>query len=48
MKQVWLYYRYCCEELVQELPEEMLMTIGQAMTMRVYVDSDHVGDVLTC
>ena len=47
VKQDWSYSPYGCEELVEELPDGMPTPIGQTMTMRVYVDSDHAGDVLT-
>jgi len=47
VKQDWSYSPYGCEELVEELPDGMPTPIGQTMTMRVYIDSDHAGDVLT-
>ena len=33
--------------MVEELPDGMPVPLGQSMTMRVYVDSDHAGDLLT-
>ncbi len=46
-KQDWSFSQYGCEELVEELPDGMPEPRGQSMTMRVFVDSDHAGDLLT-
>jgi hypothetical protein len=46
-RQDWSFSQYGCEEMVEELPDGMPIPLGQSMTMRVYVDSDHAGDMLT-
>ncbi len=46
-RQDWSFSQYGCEEMVEELPDGMPDPLGQPMTMRVYVDSDHAGDMLT-
>ena len=46
-RQDWSFSQYGCEEMVEELPDGMPVPLGQSMTMRVYVDSDHAGDMLT-
>jgi hypothetical protein len=46
-RQDWSYLPYGCEGLVEELPSNMPKVCGPSMTMRVYVDADHVGDLLT-
>ena len=40
----WSYSAYGCEELKEELPPNMPGPLGRALTIRVYVDSDHAGD----
>ena len=47
-KQDWSYSPYGCEDLVEELPDGLPTPLCQSMVMRVYVDSDHAGDMLTC
>ena len=34
------------EALEEELPPDMPKPLGQAFTMRVYVDADHAGEEL--
>ena len=46
-KQDWSFSQYGCEEMKEEMPEGMPEPRGQPMTMRVFVDSDHAGDLLT-
>ena len=46
-QQDWSYSPYGCEGLVEELPANMPKPCGLSMTMRVYVDADHAGDLLT-
>jgi hypothetical protein len=46
-RQDWSYSPYGCEGLVEELPSNMPKPCGPSMTMRVYVDADHAGDLLT-
>ncbi len=45
-RQDWSFSQYSCEEMVEELQDGMPVPLGQSMTMRVYVDSDHAGDML--
>ena len=46
-RQDWSYSQYGCEGMVEEIPDGMPHPLGQPMTMRVFVDSDHAGDLLT-
>jgi len=46
-RQDWSYSANGCEGLVEELPSNMPKPRGPSMTMRVYVDADHAGDLLT-
>ncbi len=46
-RQDWLYSPYGCEGLKEELPHNMPKACGPLMTMRVYVDADHAGDLIT-
>jgi hypothetical protein len=43
----WSYSPYGCEGLAEELPNNMPKPCGPSMTMRVFVDADHAGDLLT-
>ena len=45
-KQDWSFSQYGCEDMKEELPDGMPESRGQPMTMRVFVDSDHAGDLL--
>ncbi len=45
-RQDWSFLQYGCEEMVEVLPDGMPVPLGQSITMRVYVDSDHAGDML--
>ena len=47
----WIFLPYDEETLTEEeeeLPAHMPKPLGPSMTMRVFVDSDHAGDMLTC
>jgi hypothetical protein len=46
-RQDWSFSAYGCESLVEELPSNMPLSFGPSMTMRVFVDSDHAGDLVT-
>jgi hypothetical protein len=46
-QQDWLYLPYGCEGLAEELPNNMPKPCGPLMTMQVFVDADHAGDLLT-
>ena len=46
-RQDWSYSPYGCEGLSEELPNNMPKPCGPSMTMRVFVDADHAGDLLT-
>ncbi len=46
-QQDWLYLPYGCKGLTEELPNNMPKPCGPSMTMRVFVDADHAGDLLT-
>ena len=41
------YLQYGCKEMAEESPEGMPHPLCQPMMMRVYVDSNHAGDLLT-
>jgi len=43
----WSYSPYGYESLKEELPSDMPESHGQSMTMRVFVDADHAGDLVT-
>jgi len=47
-RQDWSYSAYGYESLKEELPLNMPTPLGQLMTMRVFVDADHAGDLITC
>jgi hypothetical protein len=47
-RQDWSYSAYGYESLKEELPLNMPAPHGQMMTMRVFVDADHAGDLVTC
>ncbi len=47
-RQDWLYSAYGYESLKDELPPNMPVPHGQLMTMHVFVDADHAGDLITC
>ncbi len=47
-QQDWSFLAYGCESLMEELPSNMPLSFGLSMTMRVFVDRDHVGDFVTC
>ena len=46
-RQDWTYSVYCKEDLKEELPPNMPKPHGPGFTMRVYVDSDHAGELAT-
>jgi hypothetical protein len=46
-QQDWLHLPYGCEGLTKELPDNMPKPCGPSMTMQVFVDADHAGDLLT-
>ncbi len=46
-QQDWSYSTCGCEVLAEELPTNMPKPCGPLMTMRVFVDADHAGDLLT-
>ena len=46
-RQDWSFSPYGYEGLSETLPDGMPTAHGPSMTMRVYVDSDHVGDLIT-
>ena len=46
-RQDWSYSPYGYEGLTEILPEGMPTPHGPSMTIRVYVDSDHAGDLIT-
>jgi hypothetical protein len=46
-QQDWSYLPYGCEGLKEELPSNMPKACGPLMMMRVFVDADHAGDLLT-
>jgi hypothetical protein len=43
----WSYLPSDGETLQEELPADMPKPLGKSMTMRVFFDSDHTGDMLT-
>ncbi len=45
--QDWSFSAYGCEELKEELPNNMPPSFGPSMTMRIFVDSNHAGDLVT-
>lgn len=46
-KEDWSSLPYDKEKLTEELPAHMPKPLGPSMTMRVFVNSDHAGDMLT-
>ena len=46
-RQDWSYSPYGCEGLAVELSTNMPKPCSLSMTMRVFVDADHAGDLLT-
>ncbi len=46
-RQDWSFSPYGYERLSETLPDCMPTAHGPPMTMRVYVDSDHAGDLIT-
>jgi hypothetical protein len=46
-RQDWSFSPYGYEGLSETLPDGMPTAHGPSMTMRVYVDSDHAGDLIT-
>jgi hypothetical protein len=46
-QQDWSYSPYGCEGLNEELPSNMLKSVGLLMTMLVFVDADYAGDLIT-
>ena len=48
-KKDWSYsiYAQATSYLQEELPPNMPKPCGRGMDMRVYVDSDHAGDIVT-
>jgi hypothetical protein len=44
-RQDWSYSPYGCEGFNKELPGNMPNSYGPSMTMRVFVDADHAGDL---
>ncbi len=46
-RQDWLYSTYGYESLKEELPLDMPVRHGKLMTMHVFVDADHAGDLIT-
>ena len=46
-QQDWSYLPYGCEGLKEELPSNIPKVCGPLMTMQVFVDADHAGDLLT-
>jgi len=47
-RQDWSYSSYGYESLKEELPLNMPIPLGKSMTMQVFVDADHAGDLITC
>ena len=45
--QEWLYLAYGYKSLKEELPGNISAPHGQTMTMHVFVDADHAGDLIT-
>jgi hypothetical protein len=46
-RQDWSFSPYRCNGLTEELPSNMRKSLGPSMTLRVYADSDHAGDLVT-
>ncbi len=46
-RQEWSFSVYGHEELKEELPNNMPSLFGPSMTMRIFVDSNHAGDLVT-
>jgi hypothetical protein len=47
-QQDWSFLAFGYESLMEELPSNMPLLFGLSMTMRVFVDSNHAGDLVTC
>ena len=47
-KEDWSFLPYFKEKFTEGLLAHMPKPLGPSMTMRVFVDSDHAGDMLTC
>jgi hypothetical protein len=45
--QEWSFSAYSCEELKEKLPNNMPSSFGPSMMMRIFVDSNHAGDLVT-
>ncbi len=45
-RQDWSNLPYGCEGLNEELPSNMPKSLGPSMTMQVFVDADHAGDLI--
>jgi hypothetical protein len=46
-QQDWSFLPYGCDGLNKELPSNMPKSLDPLMTLRVYVDSNHTGDLVT-
>jgi hypothetical protein len=46
--QDWSFSAYGCEELKEELPNNMPSSFGPSMTVQIFVDSNHAGNLVTC
>jgi hypothetical protein len=46
-RQDWPFFPYGCDGLTEELPSNMPRSLGLSMTLRVYVDNNHAGDLVT-
>jgi hypothetical protein len=46
-RQDWSFSAYGCEESKKELPNTMPSSFGPSMMMRIFVDSNHTGDLVT-
>lgn len=48
-KQNWKFFVYATDDtdLKEALPGNLPEPLGTELTMRVYVDADHVGDLVT-
>ncbi len=46
-RQDWSFSAYGCVELKEELPNNMPPSFGPSMMMRIFVDDNHTGDLVT-
>jgi hypothetical protein len=46
-RQDWSFLLYGCDGLNEELPSNMPKSLGLLMMLRVYVDSNYAGDLVT-